>query len=332
MKKMDRNSGLRVVALLALALAAGCAQKAQDDHASFATPEEAVTRLVEVVRASDAAALRKLFGPDSGDIIDSGDAVADNIARQNFLAMYDEKHELVPEGDSRVVLQVGADQWPLPVPLVARDGRWYFDGAAGADEIVFRRIGRNELGAIAVCRGFVDAQMEYAAQDRDGEGAGIFAQKLISDPGLQNGLYWETAPGEAPSPIGPFVAAAAAEGYRAGAGSAYHGYRYRPLFRQGEHANGGALEYFSNGLLVNGFALVAWPAEYGVSGVMTFIVNQDGVVFQKDLGEATPTLVDEMSSFDPDSTWVAVVDEEPAAETAAAGTAAAEVAAAATAQ
>jgi hypothetical protein len=324
MRTVDRDFGLRMIvcgALLALALASGCAQEPNDDHASFATPEEAVTRLVEVVRASDAAALRKLFGPDSEDIIDSGDAVADNLARQNFLAMYDEKHELVADGDSRTVLQVGADEWPLPVPLVSRDGRWYFDGAAGADEIVFRRIGRNELGAIAVCRGFVDAQMEYASEDRDGEGAGIFAQKLISDSGLQNGLYWETAPGEAPSPIGPFVAAAAAEGYQAGAGAAYHGYRYRPLFRQGDNANGGAVEYFANGVLANGFALVAWPAEYGVSGVMTFIVNQDGVVFQKDLGDETAALVDRMTAFDPDSTWVAVVDEDTAAEMAASATA-----------
>jgi hypothetical protein len=313
MNRTDKSLAARSLfgaALLAAALAAGCARKG-DDHASFATPEEAVTRLVAVVRASDVDALKTLFGPGSEQIVASGDPVADNLARQNFIGMYDAGHELVAEGESRV-LQVGPDDWPLPVPLVSRDGRWFFDGAAGADEIVFRRIGRNELGAIAVCRGYVDAQLEYASEDRDGEGAGVFAQKVVSDPGLRNGLYWETAPGEPESPVGPFIAAAAAEGYAASSSAAYHGYRYRPLFRQGENANGGALDYFVNGVLVNGFALVAWPAEYGVSGVMTFIVNQDGVVFQKDLGADTDAAVDSMSAYDPDSTWIAVIDEETA--------------------
>ena len=183
-----------------------------------------------------------------------------------------------------------------------------FDGAEGADEVVYRRIGRNELGAIAVCRGYVDAQHEYAASDHDGEGAGIFAHKLVSDAGTQNGLYWESVEGEAASPVGPFIAAAAAEGYRAG-GGAYHGYRYRPLFRQTDNANGGALDYFDKGVLKNGFALIAWPAEYGASGVMTFIVNHDGVVFQKDLGEDTEAAVGAIDAYDPDSTWVAVTEE-----------------------
>jgi hypothetical protein len=159
-----------------------------------------------------------------------------------------------------------------------------------------------------VCRGYVEAQLEYAGEDRDGEGAGIYAQKLISDPGLRNGLYWETGPGEPPSPVGPFVAGAAAEGYRSGGASAYHGYRYRPLFRQGGHASSGARDYFERGVLVNGFALVAWPAEYGVSGVMTFIVSQDGVVLQKDLGPDTAAIVERMEAFDPDPGWIAVTE------------------------
>jgi hypothetical protein len=218
------------------------------------------------------------------------------------------RFEKLPTGE--MIAHLGNDDWPMPIPLVHRDGRWYFDGAAGADEIVYRRVGRNELGAIAVCRGFVDAQNEYASKDRDGEGAGVYAQKLVSDPGTHNGLYWPTAEGEEPSPVGEFVADAAAEGYKAGAAAPYHGYRYRQLFRQGENANGGAKEYFERGVLANGFALVAWPADYGASGVMTFIVDQDGVVFQKDLGDDTNAVVDAMKSFDPDSSWTAVVEPE----------------------
>jgi hypothetical protein len=293
---------------VAIASLAGCAKRS--DHLSFASADEAVTALVTAARNGDADALRKLFGPGSESIIDSGDAVADAAARKQFVTLYEQKHDLVPDGEDRMLLHVGDDGWPLPVPVVRKNGRWLLDGDAGADEVVFRRIGRNELGAIAVCRGYVDAQYEYASEDRDGEGAGVYAQKLLSDPGTHNGLYWQTAEGEPPSPVGPFVAEAAAEGYRAGGGtSPYHGYRYRPLFRQGDNANGGAVEYFENGVLKHGFALVAWPAEYGVSGVMTFIVNQDGVVFQKDLGAETEAAAMAMDAYDPDSTWTAVVDE-----------------------
>lgn len=293
-------------AVLAVGLVA-CARK--PDHVGFASADAAATALVDAARAGDTTRLHELFGPGGEAIVSSGDEVADRAARDRFATQYDEKHALVPDGDERTALQVGNDEWPLPVPIVLRDGQWFFDGEEGADEIVYRRIGRNELGAIAVARGYVDAQHEYAAADHDGEGAGIFAHKLISDPGTQNGLYWEAGEGEPESPVGPFIAAAAAEGYKA-AGGTYHGYRYRPLFRQTDNANGSALDYFDKGVLRNGFALVAWPAEYGVSGVMTFIVNQDGVVFQKDLGEATEAAVTAMESFDPDSTWTAVVDSD----------------------
>jgi hypothetical protein len=300
---------LALPAALALGLASGLAAcNKPSDHASFATPDEAAAALIDAGRQSDMGRLRELFGPGSDSILDSGDAVADKNARDNFVAMYDAKHALVPDGDDAVALQVGAEDWPMPVPIVKKGGRWMLDGAAGADEVVYRRIGRNELGAIAVCRGFVDAQHEYAAVDHDGEGAGIYAHKLVSDPGTQNGLYWEPVEGEAESPVGPFLAAAAAEGYKAGAG-AYHGYHYRPLFRQTAHANGGEMDYFDRGVLKNGFALVAWPAEYGVSGVMTFIVNQDGVVFQRDLGEGTAAAANAMDAYDPDSGWVALTPE-----------------------
>jgi hypothetical protein len=295
-----------IVTLLGLA---SCSQ--HGDHLSFGSADQAIAALVAAARKDDVDALRKLFGAGGESIVASGDAVADKQARKHFVELYDAAHEVVDDGEDRKVLQVGPEGWPLPVPIVRKDGKWLLDGKAGADEVVYRRIGNNELGAIAVCRGYVDAQTEYASEDRDGEGAGVFAQKLMSDPGTHNGLYWETAEGEPPSPVGPFVAAAAAEGYRAGA-AAYHGYRYRPLFRQGENANGGAMEYFENGVLTNGFALIAWPAEYGISGVMTFIVNQDGVVFQKDLGAETEARAMAMQAFDPDSSWTAVVDAEPA--------------------
>lgn len=305
--QVRRGSTVALVLVAALAMgSAGCAKKS--GHAGFETADAAVTALVDAGRANDTARLRELFGPGSEAIVSSGDAVADQNAREHFVARYAEKHELIREGDDRAWLQVGNDAWPLPVPIVRRDGRWFLDGAEGADEIAYRRIGRNELGAIAVLRGYVEAEHEYAAADHDGEGAGIYAHKLVSDPGTQNGLYWPTAEGEPESPVGEFVAAAASEGYKATSGS-YHGYRYRPLFRQTDNANGGALDYFDRGVLRNGFALVAWPADYGAGGVMTFIVNHDGVVFQKDLGEGTDAAVAAMDAYDPDSTWVAVVDE-----------------------
>jgi hypothetical protein len=192
------------------------------------------------------------------------------------------------------------------VPIVQRDGRWYLDGAEGADELVYRRVGRNELGAIQVCRGFVEAQNEYASEGRNGNPAGYYAAYLISDDGRQNGLYWPTAEDEPSSPAGPFVAAAAGEGYRraaSGEPTPYHGYYYRMLYAQGANAPGGAREYFEEGRLVNGYALIAWPAEYGVSGVKTFMVNQDGVVYEKDLGDDTATAITTIELFDPDSSW-----------------------------
>ena len=204
----------------------------------------------------------------------------------------------------------------MPIPLVKKQGKWSFDGAAGAQELVYRRIGGNELGAISVANGFVAAQMEYASVGRDGDPAGIYAMKLVSDEGLHNGLSWKTNEGEEPSPAGQFVANAASEGYKitSGSPSPYHGYYYRMLYSQGENAQGGARDYFKDGVLTEGFALIAWPAEYDVSGVQTFIVNQDGTVFQKDLGQTTASEVETINSFNPDSTWTAV-EEQPAVVT-----------------
>ena len=300
--------------ILALALVAGCAKKPGQPDGSFATPEEAATAFVEKMKANDLGGLQALLGPGSEELLNSGDAVQDAGDRAEFLAAYAARHSFTDEGADRKILVVGEDDWPMPIPLVKTDGRWRFDGEAGVDELIYRRVGANELGAIDVCRGFVEAQIEYASEGRDGDPAGIYALKLVSDEGLQNGLYWPTAEGEPPSPAGPFVASAAAEGYRRVEGERmpYHGYYYRMLYAQGPNANGGARDYFKDGLYTEGFALVAWPADYGSSGVMTFIVNQDGVVFQKDLGEDTATAVESIQTFDPDSSWVAVVTpEEP---------------------
>ena len=301
--------------LAAAAVLAACAKV--EDQTSFKTPEAAVDAFVAALQKDDMPTLQKLLGPGAEEILSSGDPVQDNTDRERFLAAYQQKHTLADEGNDTKTLVVGENDWPFPIPLVKRDGKWRLDGAAGADEIIYRRVGANELGAISVCEGFVSAQNEYASAGHDGDPPGIYALKLISDEGMQNGLYWPTAEGEPPSPAGPFVAAAAAEGYRRGESrTPYHGYYYRLLYAQGPNANGGAKEYFVDGVLTGGFALVAWPAEYGASGVQTFIVNQDGVVFQKDLGEDTATVVESIKSFDPDSSWTAVV---PAALADAAG-------------
>jgi hypothetical protein len=297
-----------MLAVLGLALVAGCARKAADDNA-FDTPDAAVTAFVTALEQFDMPRLQALLGPASAELLQSSDAVQDKGDREQFLSAYKARHSLADDGADRKVLIVGNEDWPMPIPIVKRDGKWVFDGEAGIDELIYRRVGANELGAIDVCRGFVAAQLEYASEGRDGDPPGIYALKLLSDDGLHNGLYWPTAEGEPPSPAGPFVAAAASEGYRRSADGErrpYHGYYYRMLYTQGPNASGGAREYFRDGLLTEGFALLAWPADYGSSGVMTFIVNQDGVVFQKDLGEETATAVETIQSFDPDSSWTAI--------------------------
>jgi hypothetical protein len=306
--------------VLGLAMAAGCAKKDEQSAATaagFDSPEQAVQAFVAALEKNDTAQLSTLLGADSEALFDSGDAVQDAGDRAEFLAAYAAKNALTDDGADRKVLVVGDQDWPLPIPIVKRDGKWVLDGEAGIDELIYRRVGANELGAIDVSRGFVAAQIEYASEGRDGDPPGIYALKLVSDEGLHNGLYWPTADDEPPSPAGPFVAAAAAEGYRKAEGDArspYHGYYYRMLYSQGPNASGGARDYFKDGLLTEGFALIAWPADYGSSGVMTFMVNQDGVVFQKDLGEDTASAVDAIQAFDPDSSWTAIVPpaEEPA--------------------
>ena len=320
MNQMVRAARFGMAALASALLLAACARQPAPQETTtsgFDTPEAAVAAFVAALEKNDIARLQALLGPGSEELLDSGDAVQDAAGRAEFLAAYAAKHVLTDDGADRKVLVIGEQDWPMPIPLVKRDGKWVFDGEAGVDEMIYRRVGANELGAIAVSRGFVDAQIEYASEGRDDGPAGIYALKLVSDEGLHNGLYWPAAEGEPESPAGPFVAAAAEEGYRRAEGEArtpYHGYYYRMLYAQGANANGGARDYFKDGLLTQGFALVAWPADYGSSGVMTFIVNQDGVVFQKDLGEDTATAVESIQAFDPDSSWTAIAPpaEEPA--------------------
>lgn len=304
---------INAAALLAmLVFACACAKREQQPAAeerSFSTPEQAVVALVTALAHNDVAGVERLVGMQG--LLSSGDDIADQAARERFLSRYHERNELVAGGPNDLVLQVGQDPWPMPIPLVRRDGQWSFDGQAGAEELVLRRIGRNELRAIQVMRGYVEAQQEYASTSRDGAAAGIYAQRVSSAPGQHDGLYWPTTKGEPPSPLGPLIAAAAQEGYAGTnpAGRPYRGYRYRMLFAQGSSAPGGARDYIVEGKLKDGFALVAYPEKYGASGIMTFMVNQDGIVWQRDLGEQTAERAAAMRAFDPDRGWIPIPRE-----------------------
>jgi Protein of unknown function (DUF2950) len=290
-----------------LAMLGGSIAQAQSPapvHESFDTAMHAVRALVAAAHNNDINRLLAIFGPGSDQLVESGDPVADKRDRANFVKAYHTKHVLIADGADRKYLVVGASGFQMPTPLVRRDGRWEFDGAAGADELVYRRIGRDELGAIAVCKGIVDAENDYAAMNPEKTVVKTYAAKLMSDPGHRNGLYWEAQAGEPASPAGPFLAKATEDGYVAGTGSPYHGYYYRILTAQGPSALGGAMSYLVDGAMTGGFAAVAWPALYRANGVMTLIVGQDGVVYQKDLGDDTEKLASSLAAFDPDSSWV----------------------------
>lgn len=274
---------------------------------SFVSPEQATDALVTAARADRAADLLAILGPDGRKLIFSGDPVADREGREKFVAAYDKAHKIQTPDERHAILVIGDDEWPLPIPVVRRDGAWRFDSKAGEQEILSRRIGRNELNAIEACRAYVDAQRDYASKDRNHDGLLEYASKFVSSKGKQDGLYWPAAAGEEASPLGPAVANARAEGYgrkgSSGKRTPYHGYYYKILTRQGEDAPGGAHDYLAHGHMIGGFALVAFPARYGVSGVMTFIVNQDGIVHQKNLGPNTATLARAMSTYSPDASW-----------------------------
>ena len=274
---------------------------------SFKSPDEAVKALAGAVKGDDVKELMAIFGPSGKELVFSGDEVADKTGRGRFVRAYEEMNKLVSEDDKKVILHVGNEDFPFPIPIVRKGENWFFDTKAGKEEIINRRIGRNELNAIQVCLAYVDAQREYVLKDRDGDKLLEYAQRFISTKGEKDGLYWEAKEGEEQSPLGPLVAKAANEGY-AGKKSGdrrtpYHGYYYRILKAQGKNAPGGEYDYVVKGKMIGGFALLAYPAEYGNSGVMTFIVNQDGVVYEKDLGKDTQKIAVVIKKFDPDSTW-----------------------------
>lgn len=295
-----------LLAGLLLCAAAGetHAERAQQ---SFASPEQAADALFAANQANDKQELLKIFGSGGGKLVQSGDPVADRNGRARFVAAYGQMHKLEQEGAGKAVLLLGAEEWPFPIPLVKADSGWRFDTKAGREEILNRRIGRNELNALEVCRAFVEAERDYAAEDPLGDGKHSFAQHFISRPDKHDGLYWDVAAGGKPSPMGPLVANARAEGYGArkikGKHRPYHGYYYKILTRQGPHAPGGAKDYVVDGRMTGGFALVASPAKYGASGIMTFLVNQDGVVLQRNLGPDGAAAARAMTEYDPDDGW-----------------------------
>jgi len=268
---------------------------------TFNSPEEAVSALAAAVKSGTKQDMLKVLGPNGEDIIDSGDDVADKASREKFLAAFDAKHSVKTDGKKAASLIIGADDFPFPVPLIRTKTGWEFDTDRGRQEILYRRIGQNELDTIQTSLAFVDAENEYADKDH-GDGVGAYAQRIVSSPGKKDGLYWPSDNND--SPLGELAAEASAEGYKAGSGpQPYHGYYYRILTRQGDNAPGGALNYVVNGKMIGGFALVAWPADYANSGVVTFIVSHAGTVYEKDLGENTEAIVKTMTSFDPDKSW-----------------------------
>jgi hypothetical protein len=298
--------GIAFVLLIIAFFAQAQAATVQVKQKSFPSAEEAVKALVAALKINDDKELLAIFGTEGEDVISSGDPVADKDGRERFLKKYEEKNSLVPQKNG-VTLMLGLDEWPFPIPIVKKGTKWSFDTAKGKEELLNRRVGENELNTIETCLAIVDAQREYAMMDVDGDGIPEYAEKIMSDPGKKNGLYWETKEGETPSPIGPLLAEARKEGYgekkATDTPTPYHGYYYHFLKAQGKNAAGGAYEYNVNGRLFGGFALIAYPAKYGNSGVMTFIVNHDGIVYQKDFGKDTAKSAEAMKTFDPDKTW-----------------------------
>jgi hypothetical protein len=276
----------------------------------FKTPEEAVEALVNAARSGDSKSVVSILGPGSQELVSSGDPVEDAAIRKEYLAAYDAGHRILSEPGKPSVLVIGPDNWPFPIPMVQRDGQWIFDVPAGREEVLARRIGRNELSTIKAMLAYWDAQQEYADMNKSKSGQAVYAQRIVSSPGKKDGLYWPTSGNEKPSPLGEAVADATQRGYRPGAGEPYHGYRFKILLSQGPTAPGGAVDYIVKGDMIGGFAAVAYPAEYGNSGIMTFIINHEGDIYEKDLGERTARIAARMTTFNPDHTWRKVVDTE----------------------
>jgi hypothetical protein len=299
----------RLTMLLALCLlsmgAVGVAMGAAVRQKSFPTPEEGVRALIEAAQRHDTPALLAILGPEAKSLVSTGDPVSDRESSERFVKLYEEAHTLVQSGDTKMVLQIGKDEWPFPIPLVKESAGWRFDTQEGKEEIRKRRIGRNELDVIQVCLAYVDAQREYYVRNPMHTALLQYAPKFISTKGKRDGLYWQAPDNEPPSPLGPLVDQARHEGYKGAAGkpAPYHGYYYKMLTGQGPDAPDGAYDYVVRGKMIGGFALVAYPAQYGVSGIMTFIVNHDGVVYEKDFGPKTAATAQSMTKFNPDKTW-----------------------------
>jgi Protein of unknown function (DUF2950) len=301
-----RERLLGTILSLALIAMAPVAQAATAAQKSFASPETGITALVEAVKANDQPMLRGILGPHGKKLISSGDTVADQQSREAFIKAYNEANKIVFEGETQAVLVIGQDEWPMPIPLVKSPAGWRFNSPQGEKEILTRRIGRNELAAIQVCLAIVDAAHEYAALDVDGDRIPEYAPQFVSTPGKHDGLYWQTKENEPPSPLGPLLAAATREGYTDSVSkplAPYHGYFYRILTKQGNDAPGGAHDYLIRGHMIGGFAVIAYPARYGVSGIMSFLVNQDGVVYEQNLGKNTTAIASKMTTFNPDASW-----------------------------
>jgi hypothetical protein len=304
--RMMRLAAISGVGLGVLLLSAAGPVAVRAAEQTFSSPEQAAAALAEAWDHGDQSELLKIFGAGGAKLISSGDPVSDAEARQRLAAEYNASHKIENESDVKAVLSIGKDDFPFPIPLVKESSAWHFDTMAGEQEILDRRIGSNELNTIEVCHAYVEAQREYAAMNPVGKGQGEYAQKFRSSPGKHDGLYWEAESGADESPLGPLVANARAEGYgpsTAGTPRPYHGYFFRILTRQGPSASGGAKDYIVNGHMTAGFAMIAFPAKYGDSGIMTFIVGPTGVVFEKNLGPGTEALARRIAAYDADQSW-----------------------------
>jgi hypothetical protein len=292
---------IRFVTLTGALLLLAAGAQAAGAQRTFATPEEAAAALVAAAKAGDTKAQLSILGSEAKPLLQSGDKVADKAAAARFVSLYETVNKLEKSGDAKAVLTIGKDAWPFPIPIVKEAAGWRFDTAAGKEEILNRRIGRNELAAMQSALAYCDAQREYYARNPQHDKLLQYAQKFVSTQGKRDGLYFPTKDGEPRSPLGPLFEKAKAAGYEKGGG--YHGYRYKILKAQGPDAKGGAYDYVVKGKMIGGYALVAWPVNYGNTGVMTFIVNHDGVIYQKDLGTGTASAAQQMTRFNPDKTW-----------------------------
>jgi hypothetical protein len=313
---MQRHISVLVLAAAGALLLQIPGTAATPDGKGFPTPNAAAQALVNAAKSNDVAGLIAILGPSAKTIVSTGDPVEDRKIRRTFVARATQKMRLVPYHGSTTAktMLAGNDDWPLPIPIVQRNGQWYFDTAQGKDEILTRRIGSNELDAIELSRGFVEAENEYAEKNRTAENVPVYAQKIISTPGQKDGLYWQGESEEDESPIGELVAKAIAEGYT-NKHDPYHGYYFRVLKGQGANAPGGEMSYLDDGAMTKGFALIAWPSNYGVTGIMTFVVDKSGIVYQKDLGAKTSEMASACAAYNPDKTWTPVADKStPATE------------------